>query len=103
MRSRYRQSPQVSRVDTYGHFGITSEDSTLNPASPGGADRFGTQLYAGNFSTSTLEVFYHNGPADGATADIGETDVAYHIEIMSLQEAGTDYTATLTYVATPIF
>lgn len=89
--------------NTYGHFGITSEDSTLNPAGPNGADAFGTQLYAGNFSTSTLEVFYHNGPADGTTADIGETDVAYQIEIRSLQEAGTDYTATLTYVATPIF
>ena len=89
--------------NTYGHFGLTSEDSTLSPSNPNGTDAFGTQLYAGNFSTSTLEVFYHNGPADGTTADIGETDVAYQIEIRSLQEAGTDYTATLTYVATPVF
>ncbi len=89
--------------NTYGHFGITSEDSTLSPSNPNGVDAFGTQLYGGNFSTTTLEVFYHDGPADNATADEGETDVAYQIEIETLQEAGIDYTATLTYVATPVF
>ncbi len=83
---------------TYGHFGITSEDSTLSTGDP-----FGAQLYAGNFATTTREVFYNAGPADGTTADIGETDVAYQIEVESLQEAGQDYTATLTYVATPVF
>ncbi|MBP9669336.1 MAG: hypothetical protein KBE09_03535 [Candidatus Pacebacteria bacterium] len=84
--------------DTYGHFGITSEDSTLSTGDP-----FGTQLYAGDFGTTTREVFFHNGPSDGSTADIGLTQVAYQIEIESLQEAGTDYSTTLTYVATPIF
>ena len=96
-------SNTLGQENTYGHFGITSEDSTLNPSGPGGADRFGTQLYGGNFSTSTLEVFYHNGPSNGTTANTGETDVGYQIEIETLQESGTDYTATLTYVATPIF
>ncbi len=89
--------------NTYGHFGITSEDATLDPTGPLGADPFGAQLFAGNFSTTTLEVFFHDGPADNTTAGVGETDVAYQIEVESLQEAGTDYTATLTYVATPTF
>lgn len=44
-----------------------------------------------------------NGPADGSTAHQGRTRVGYKIQIGSLQEAGTDYTNTLTYVATPTF
>ena len=91
-------SNTLGSENTYGHFGITSEDSTLSTGDP-----FGAQLYAGNFATTTREVFYHNGPSNGIAADIGETDVAYQIEVESLQEAGSDYTATLTYVATPVF
>ena len=82
---------------TYGHFGITSEDATLS-----GGDEFGSALYAGNFG-SAREIFYHDGPADGSTANSGATRVGFKIEIDSLQEAGTDYTNTLTYVATPVF
>lgn len=83
--------------NTYGHYGVTSEDSSLS-----GGDTFGTALYVGNIGTPR-EVFYHNGPSDGATAHIGQTRVGYKIEIDSLQEAGSDYTNTLTYVATPVF
>jgi hypothetical protein len=54
-------------------------------------------------STSPVEVFKHNGPADGTTQDIGKARVGYKVEISALQEAGSDYTATLTYVATPVF
>ena len=82
--------------DTYGHFGITSEDSDLN------TDEFGTQLYAGNFDTAR-EIFSHNQPSDGTTADIGTTDIGFQVQIESLQEAGEDYTNVLTYVATPTF
>ena len=82
--------------NTYGHFGITSEDSDLN------TDEFGAQLYAGNFGTAR-EVFSHTGPADGSTADQGLTQVGFQIEIDALQEAGNDYTNNLTYVATPTF
>ena len=82
---------------TYGHFGVTSEDATLTAG-----DEFGSQLYAGNLATAR-EVFMHNGPSDGTTANQGYTEVAYEVEITSLQEAGTDYTSTLTYVATPSF
>jgi hypothetical protein len=34
---------------------------------------------------------------------VGSTTVAYKVEITSLQEAAKDYTATLTYIATPVF
>ncbi len=83
--------------NTYGHLGITSEDSSLTAG-----DEFGTALYAGNISTAR-QVFFHNGPADGSTAHQGRTRIGYKAQISSLQEAGTDYTNTLTYVATPTF
>ncbi len=85
---------------TYGHYGVTSEDSTL----VGPADPFGSALFAGNFDAgSPLQVFWHDDPSDGTTANIGETDVAFQLQIGSLQEAANDYNNTLTYVATPIF
>jgi hypothetical protein len=83
---------------TYGHIGLTSEDADLN------GDEFGSALFAGNFSvTSTREVFSHDGPSNGTQPDAGYTEVAYRIQITALQEAGTDYSNTLTYVATPTF
>ena len=82
--------------DTYGHWGLTSEDSDLN------TDEFGTALFVAA-STTPRVVFSHNSVTDGTTADIGETDVAYQIEITSLQEAADDYQTTLTYIATPTF
>lgn len=81
--------------NTYGHFGVTSEDD-LN------TNEFGVALYAGNINTARA-VFSHDAPADGSTANIGSTRVGYKIGIDSLQEAGSDYTMTLTYVATPVF
>lgn len=84
--------------NTYGHWGFTSGDSTL-----AGGDDFGTDLWSGTFVSGAQEVFYHDGPSDGIADDIGSTTVGYKVEIMSFQEAGDDYTATLTYVATPVF
>ncbi len=81
---------------TYGHYGITSEDSDLN------TDEFGTALYAGNLATART-VFSHTGPADGSTADKGQTRVAIKIQVTALQEAATDYNNRLMYVATPTF
>jgi hypothetical protein len=83
--------------NTYGHIGLTSDDSAVV-----GGDLFGNQLFVGNFA-NPRQVMYHNAPADGVTAGIGSTTVAYKVEIGSLQEAGADYTNTLTYVATPVF
>ncbi len=80
----------------WGHWGLTSEDSDLN------TDEFGTQLFVAA-STTPRQIFSHDGPTDGVTADVGETEVAYKIEITSFQEAGDDYNTILTYIATPTF
>lgn len=92
-------TPSVGNEDTYGHWGLTTEDETLGDSL---TDLFGSELYA-SASTTPVEVFRHNGPADGETPHIGLTRVGYRAEISALQEAGNDYTATLTYVATPVF
>jgi hypothetical protein len=89
-------SNTLGSEDTYGHFGLTSDDD-IN------SNEYGTALFVGNFATTARAVFHNSGPADGATANIGSTTVAYRIAIGSLQEAGNDYTNTLTYVATPVF
>ena len=83
--------------NTYGHMGITSEDSSINAADP-----FGDNLYQGFSGTTPIDVMYHDGPSDGSTDNKGLTQVAYQIEISALQEAG-DYTNTLTYICTPTF
>lgn len=83
--------------NTYGHYGITSEDATLSAG-----DEFGSALFAGNINTAR-QVFFHSAPSDGTTANIGQTEVGFQIQIGSLQEAANDYNNTLTYVATPIF
>lgn len=88
----------VDDENTFGHFGVTSNDSDLN----GG--EFAGGLFAGNFqATSSRVVFSHTGPADGSTPDKGLASVAFRIQIGVLQQPGTDYTNTLTYIATPSF
>jgi hypothetical protein len=84
---------------TYGHMGITSDDSSLASTTP---DVFGNNLWLGFNGTTPIEVMYHNGPADGIATGIGTTTVAYQIEVSSLQEAG-DYYNTLTYICTPTY
>ena len=89
----------IDAEDTYGHEGITSEDASLS-----GGDTFGTALYdAIGTSTAPLEIFFHTGPANGITANKGATKIGFKIEISALQEAATDYTQSLTYIATPVF
>lgn len=88
---------------TYGHWGITTDDSTLtpsltNPYNVGtGGDRFVSA------STTPVEVFRNDGPTDGTGNGEGTATVGYKVETSSLQEAAEDYQATLTYVATPVF
>jgi hypothetical protein len=84
----------------YGHWGLSSNDTTLTAGL--------SDLYSGgdNFvsaSTTPVEVFRHDGPTDGSVAGEGTAQVIYKQEISALQEAANDYTATLTYVATPVF
>ncbi|MFM2374769.1 MAG: hypothetical protein RLZZ234_764 [Candidatus Parcubacteria bacterium] len=88
-------SNNLSLENTWGHWGITSEDN-LN------ADEFGTDLWVAA-STTPRQVFSHNGPSDGTTANIGSTRIGYQAQITSLQEAADDYNTTLTYIATPTF
>jgi len=83
---------------TYGHFGVTSQDTSL----PGG-DEYGDILFAGLSSTLPRTVMYHTGSADGVTQHIGATRVGYRAQVTALQEAATDYTNQLTYVCTPVF
>lgn len=93
----------ISDENTWGHWGLTTEDSSLTAAltDPFAASTTG-QLFV-SASTTPVEVFRHNGPSDGTTPNVGSTRVGYKVEISPLQEAGNDYTATLTYVATPVF
>ncbi len=96
-------SGSISNENSWGHWGITTEDATLTAGltDPFNASSTG-QLFV-SASTTPVEVFRHNGPSDGTTANIGRTRVGYKVEISPLQEAGDDYNATLTYVATPVF
>jgi hypothetical protein len=82
----------LGNENTYGHWGLTSDDS----------DYFGAAEYV-SASTTPVEIFSNNGPVDGAVAGVGITRVGYTVEVTALQEAGDDYNATLTYVATPVF
>ena len=87
----------VGQRNTYGHFGLTSDDGDLN------GNEFGTGLFAGNFwSTTTRQVFSATGSADGLTPNIGSTTVAYRIQIGNMQEPGS-YSNRITYIATPTF
>ena len=92
-------SNTLGNENTYGHYGVTSDDADLN----GGEFTSGGPKYAGNFGTTTRVVFSHNGPSDGTTQNVGLARVAFKIEIGSLQEAATDYTNRITYVCTPTF
>jgi hypothetical protein len=86
--------------NTWGHWGLTSNDSNLNTNEFNvgtGGDRWVAA------STTPRQVFSHTGPADGTTQDYGVATVGYQVQITPLQEAGDDYRTTLTYIATPTF
>jgi hypothetical protein len=90
---------------TYGHFGVTSDDATLDASQfvdEGDADPFDDNEWAGMNGVNPLQVMYHTGPADGTTLGVGTAHVGYAVQISALQEAG-DYTANLTYVCTPTY
>ncbi len=93
----------ISDENTWGHWGLTTEDASLTAGLTDPFDAGGTGQLFVSASTTPVEVFRHNGPSDGVTPNVGRTRVGYKVEISPLQEAGNDYTATLTYVATPVF
>lgn len=87
--------------NTYGHWGVTTDDSSAQRG--GGSNEFASQEYVGVSSTTPHIVMGHTGPANGQGVGVGTTTVGYKIQISALQEAGDDYEAVLTYVATPTF
>jgi hypothetical protein len=95
-------SALISDENTYGHWGITTDDSSVTHNGQGfnvdaGGDRFISA------STTPLEIFNHDGPTDGTGNGEGTTRVGYTVEISALQEGADDYQAVLTYIATPVF
>jgi hypothetical protein len=83
-----------------GHWGLSSTDTTLTAGL--------SDLYSGgdsfvSASTTPVEIFRHDGPSDGSGSGEGTARAIYKVEVTALQEAADDYTATLTYVATPVF
>jgi len=90
-------SETLGLPDTYGHWGVTSDDATTTRS-----NQFGSQQYIAA-STSPRVVMSNDGPSNGTGVGVGTTTVGYQIEISGLQEAGDDYQAILTYIATPTF
>ncbi len=84
--------------NTWGHWGLTSNDTSLLGA---GLDFASNQWVSA--STTPRAIMAHSGPADGTTLGIGRATIGYQAQITALQEAGDDYSTTLTYIATPTF
>lgn len=90
---------------TYGHMGLTSNDTDLNTLGGYVNTNFyntGTPQFAGLQATVPMPVYHHDGPSDGVTQDKGRVMVLYSAQIHALQQAG-DYENTLTYIATPTY
>jgi hypothetical protein len=87
--------------NTYGHWGITTDDSSLSAGNPYNVGTGGNRYVSA--STTPVEVFRNTGPTNGATQGQGTTLVGFKAQISPLQEAADDYTSVLTYVATPVF
>ena len=89
------QSPAttLNDEDTYGHMGISSDDTGFS---------FTEDEWI-SASTTPRVMFDHPNSTDGTITGEGTTRIGYQIEISALQEAGNDYTNTLTYIATPTF
>ena len=89
------QSPSalIANPDTYGHWGLTSDDNAI----PARSAQFGSDEWVSG-STTPIAIMGHDGPSLGEVTRVG-----YQVEISSLQEAGDDYTTTLRYIATPTF
>jgi len=100
-------TPSLGNAETYGHYGITSNDASLADATEVLTDAdFVAEAgggFVGNFQVDPRPVFGYSGPSDGLTPGAGVAQVGVGIQITSLQAAGDDYANTLTYVATPTF
>ncbi len=93
----------LGSANTYGHFGLRSDDDDNDLLYAGQSVSYGTSDWVGfpgDGTGSQVEVFKYNGPTDGSTQHTGWEYVEYSLEISALQEAG-DYSNTLTYICTP--
>jgi hypothetical protein len=90
-------TPSIGDENTWGYWGITSEDGTTTRSS-----EFTAGTWIGATTTGRI-VMGHDGPADATTQGAGAARIGFRAEITSLQEAGDDYEAILTYIATPTF
>ena len=86
----------IANENTWGHWGFQTNDVTLSGTA------FANNQYIAA-STTPRQVMYSTTSSDGTTQNIGKADVGYKIQITPLQEAADDYSAVLTYVATPTF
>lgn len=87
----------IADEKTWGHWGLTTTDTSIG---------IGTEFASNQWvsaSTTPRAIMAHTGPADGTTQSIGRATIGYQIQISALQEAGDDYSTTLTYIATPTF
>lgn len=91
-------SNNIADENTWGHWGLTSTDPSLLGA---GTDFTSDTWVAA--STTPRAIMAHSGPSDGTTYAIGRATIGYQVQITALQEAGDDYSTTLTYIATPTF
>ena len=86
----------LANENTWGHWGFQTNDVTLSGTA------FANNQYIAA-STTPRQVMFSTTSSDGTTQNIGRADVGYKIQITPLQEAADDYSAVLTYVATPTF
>jgi len=102
----------LNQFETYGHYGITTNDATLGTSTvstdlgfinAGTGDDAVEGGWVGNFHQEPRPIFAHTDAADGETQNYGVARVGVGIQITSLQAAAEDYANTLTYVATPSF
>lgn len=98
----------LDQINTYGHFGFTSEDEsvqtdgTCSTSTVGAYGNYNADRWAGFNGTTQVPVMCHVGPSDGATYQVGKIKVGYRVQITALQAAG-EYSNTLTYIATPTY
>ena len=91
----------IANPTTWGHWGLSSTDNDAADSMRTGAEFAADEWIAA--TTSPREIFAHDGPSDGVTDNVGSTTIGYRVEVTALQEAGDDYSTTLTYIATPTF
>ncbi len=90
-------SNNIGNENTWGHWGLTTTDTSIGVGTEFAADQWVAA------STTPRAIMAHTGPSDGTTNLIGRATIGYQAQITALQEAGDDYSTTLTYIATPTF